>query len=97
MKDKTFFNLNSIFKSSEGEGIFIGRPQVFVRFQGCKIGCFNCDSKNTWSFQNNKRLDVKEVLQEILELSTGIKGHNLKRVSITGGDPLDEKNRHVLN
>ncbi len=79
--------INSIYRATEGEGIFIGSPQVFVRFQGCAIGCLNCDSKDTWDFPLEGTLSLSEVLLEV-DNQAG----PLKRVSITGGDPLHPKN-----
>lgn len=76
--------INSIFRATEGEGIHIGTPQIFVRFQGCNIGCVNCDTKETWDFDPIYTQDLEEVMEKVETLSQGI----IKRVSITGGDPL---------
>lgn len=84
MKD---YLINSIYRATEGEGIHLGTPQVFVRFQGCAIGCLNCDSKDTWDFEG-EHFSVDEILLEIYNESFGGK---IKRVSITGGDPLHPK------
>lgn len=78
--------IHSIYLATEGEGIHIGRPQIFVRFQGCDIGCRNCDSKETWAFKGPER-SLESVLSEIHNL--GLKG-KIKHLSITGGDPLHE-------
>ncbi len=77
--------IHSIFLATEGEGVFIGHPQVFVRFQGCAVGCINCDSKETWDFSKSQPLSSEDVLYKIEALSMGL---YQKRVSITGGDPL---------
>lgn len=76
--------MNSIYRATEGEGIHIGTPQIFVRFQGCHIGCENCDSKETWDFDPAYALSLDEAMEKIETLSQDI----IKRVSITGGDPL---------
>jgi 7-carboxy-7-deazaguanine synthase len=76
--------INSIYRATEGEGIHIGTPQIFVRFQGCHIGCLNCDSKETWDFDPSFSMDLEDVIEKVEVLSQGI----IKRVSITGGDPL---------
>ncbi len=81
--------VNSIYLATEGEGIHIGTPQVFVRFQGCHIGCFNCDSQDTWAFEESSITTLEEVLQEVFRLSGE---GQIRRVSITGGDPLHPKN-----
>lgn len=76
--------INSIFRATEGEGIHIGTPQIFVRFQGCHVGCINCDTKETWDFDPAFTKSLDEVMEQIETLSQNI----IKRVSITGGDPL---------
>lgn len=76
--------INSIYRATEGEGIHIGIPQVFVRFQGCHIGCVNCDTKETWDFDPSFTMNLDEVMEKIETLAQDI----IKRVSITGGDPL---------
>ena len=34
-----------IFASIQGEGIFVGMPQIFVRFAGCDLDCLYCDTE----------------------------------------------------
>ena len=82
--------MNSIYSATEGEGIHLGIPQVFVRFQGCAIGCLNCDSKDTWDFEG-----AKWTFEQVLTAIEDAGGENFKRVSITGGDPLHPS--HVPN
>ncbi len=76
--------INSIYRATEGEGIHVGIPQVFVRFQGCHIGCVNCDTKETWDFDPSFTMDLDDVMSKVETLSQDI----IKRISITGGDPL---------
>ena len=78
--------INTIYLATEGEGIHIGQAQVFVRYQGCAIGCVNCDSMDTWSFDGAEVLTTSQILQKIQQ-----EAPHLKRVSITGGDPLHPK------
>ena len=82
--------VHSIFRATEGEGVHIGTPQIFVRFQGCAVGCINCDSKETWEFTEATML-MSEVLAKIEDLC-GQGMSRIKRVSITGGDPLHPQN-----
>ena len=79
--------IHSIFRSTEGEGVWVGCTQIFVRFQGCHIGCVNCDSKETWDFGTANRMSLDTVLSKIQSLG----GDKIKRVAITGGDPLHPK------
>lgn len=82
-------NINAIYLATEGEGVFVGTPQIFVRFQGCEHACINCDSPETWSFKACKEFTIENLLKEIWD--TGHDG-KIKRVSITGGNPLNPKN-----
>ncbi len=86
--------INSIYRATEGEGVFLGRPQIFVRYQGCSVGCLNCDSKDTWEFTKESGVDLEEILERVH--AEGYNG-SIKNVSITGGDPLHPSHvPHVL-
>jgi len=86
--------INSIYRATEGEGVFLGRPQIFVRYQGCAIGCLNCDSKDTWEFTEEAGESIESVMSKVH--SEGFNGA-IKNVSITGGDPLHPAHvPHVL-
>jgi 7-carboxy-7-deazaguanine synthase len=77
--------INSIYRATEGEGVFLGRPQIFVRYQGCAVGCLNCDSKDTWDFTEDMGQSLEEVMASVHK--EGFEGL-IRNVSITGGDPL---------
>jgi len=77
--------INSIYRATEGEGVFLGRPQIFVRYQGCAIGCLNCDSKDTWDFSEEMGQSLEMIMEAVHKV--GLDG-TIKNVSITGGDPL---------
>jgi len=83
MSDQNLY-IHSIYPATEGEGVLIGTPQVFVRFQGCNIGCINCDSRETWDFKTG---GTSYTLNQTLDLIHK-QAKKLKRVSITGGDPM---------
>ena len=71
--------ISNIFLSVQGEGIYMGIPQLFVRFYGCNLSCSFCDTKDdsyrtfTKDSLMSKILDVKDVYHSI---------------SLTGGEPL---------
>ncbi|MCR9204045.1 MAG: 7-carboxy-7-deazaguanine synthase QueE [Halobacteriovoraceae bacterium] len=85
---ETMLAINSIYRATEGEGVNLGQTQVFVRFQGCNIGCYNCDSKDTWDFVEGGTMPLEKVIESVELQDIG----KSKRVSITGGDPLHPKN-----
>lgn len=74
--------VSEIFYSIEGEGIEIGRPEIFVRLSGCNLRCAWCDTKYAW--KNGKEMSIEEMIEEI-------KKYPCKSVSITGGEPLLQK------
>jgi Organic radical activating enzymes len=75
--------ISEIFYSVEGEGIEIGRPEFFVRFTGCNLRCKWCDTK--YAFENGKDMETGEIIQEVSK-------YPCKSVSITGGEPLLQRN-----
>lgn len=44
----TMLPVNEIFETIQGEARWTGTPSVFVRLQGCPVGCAWCDTKHTW-------------------------------------------------
>jgi len=42
------YQFNEHFWSIQGEGVHAGSTAVFLRLQGCPVGCKWCDSKLTW-------------------------------------------------
>jgi len=45
-------NLSEIFQTIQGEAMFTGTPSIFIRTQGCDVGCSFCDTKYTWEFSH---------------------------------------------
>jgi len=76
--------VSEIFYSIEGEGIEIGRPEVFIRLAGCNLRCAWCDTK--YALENGKEMSIKEIVEEIRK-------YPCKSVSITGGEPLLQKEK----
>ena len=67
--------------------------KLLFGFKGCNIGCHNCDSKDTWSFRGGKIMTTEMVLKEIID--NGFCSTR-RRISITGGDPLDPQHKESL-
>ncbi|MFH1820941.1 MAG: 7-carboxy-7-deazaguanine synthase QueE [Methanobacteriota archaeon] len=94
--------VGQIFNSIQGEGLYVGRRQVFVRFAGCSLDCQYCDSEEFRQFQppacevETKPSSMK--IEKVRNPMTHSKviGH-VKRlatpdthsVSLTGGEPLN--------
>lgn len=97
---KEYAYISEIFSSLQGEGIYLGVRQVFLRFSGCNLNCSYCDTsyarvKSNFCYVEkkpgkkdfdklNNPLSLKEVLQRVKNLSK-VLPHS---ISITGGEPL---------
>lgn len=72
-----------IFHSLQGESTRVGLPTVFVRLTGCPMRCVYCDTEYAFSGGGNMTLD--EILAQVASFGT-------KYVTVTGGEPLAQKN-----
>lgn len=82
------FNIIEKFISIDGEGPTSGELATFIRFQGCNLRCSYCDTKYSWdeeSINNVEVLSAKEIYDYI-------KSTKVKNVTLTGGEPLIQKN-----
>jgi 7-carboxy-7-deazaguanine synthase len=71
-----------VFFSIQGEGVTAGLPAVFVRLQGCSVGCAWCDTKYSWDPAAGREADPVGVLAEV-------EAFPCRRVVLTGGEPLE--------
>jgi organic radical activating enzyme len=74
--------IKEIFYSFQGEGLWVGYPQIFVRFFGCNIHCSYCDEPDF--VHQRKPYTVDQVMTELAPLLAK-RPHS---ISITGGEPL---------
>ena len=80
--------ISEIFHSIQGEGKYSGIPQVFVRFFECNMHCVWCDTPA--SIGDGKR-KYKEMSHEEVLSQVNAVYDNAHSVSITGGEPLLQK------
>lgn len=84
------FTVTEYFTSINGEGPRSGEPAVFVRFRGCNLCCSFCDTR--WSCTDSapaRLMSADEIVDKVIK--TGI-----KNVTLTGGEPLLQKELYVL-
>ncbi|MDM5070393.1 7-carboxy-7-deazaguanine synthase QueE [Aeromonas bestiarum] len=94
------YPINEIFQTIQGEGIFTGLPAIFVRLQGCPVGCPWCDTRHTWIVDPAREVGVQAVLDcsnesdgwskvntEQILASFQQLGYQARHVVITGGEP----------
>jgi len=74
--------ISEIFTSVQGEGPSVGTPSVFVRLQGCDVGCAWCDTKYSWDARRGQAMTLDAVLDRVKEAATA-------NVVVTGGEPLE--------
>jgi len=84
-------NINEIFASINGEVNRWGQgsPTVFVRLQGCNLRCDYCDTGYAQSTGDYDPMTMKDLITEI-------DSFGIKRVTITGGEPLIQENVYEL-
>ncbi|RUO31346.1 7-carboxy-7-deazaguanine synthase QueE [Aliidiomarina sanyensis] len=94
------YPVNELFETIQGEGVFTGQPAIFLRLQGCPVGCPWCDTQHTWTLQPSDQTSAGEILVKTsadtryaVQSSNDIvntfkqRGFTAKHVVITGGEP----------
>lgn len=88
-----------IFSSIQGEGLWVGRPQVFVRFHGCKLKCNYCDTPLTHQSivkarvehpPYSRQFEVFPLEFSAPELDAQIERFGIRSLALTGGEPLEQ-------
>jgi 7-carboxy-7-deazaguanine synthase len=74
--------ITEIFFSLQGEARTSGYPTVFIRLTGCPLRCEYCDT--TYAFKGGEWFSLDEILSEV-------KKYNTKYITVTGGEPLAQK------
>jgi len=73
--------LNELFHSIQGESTLAGLPTVFVRFQGCNLGCGYCDTPAAREPSAGTAVHAGELIGLI-------EAQGCRHVCLTGGEPL---------
>ena len=94
------YKVNELFQTIQGEGVYTGTPAIFVRLQGCDVGCAWCDTKHTWEVDGEKQTDLILLTDQSSEsdhwATVSAQGivdeiqrlaYRAKLVVITGGEP----------
>lgn len=79
--------ITEIFFSIQGEADSVGWPTVFVRLTGCPLRCGYCDT--AYAFHGGEWMDIGAIEQAVANYSP-------KYVTVTGGEPLAQKNCAAL-
>jgi 7-carboxy-7-deazaguanine synthase len=70
------------FFSIQGEGVTAGVPAVFIRLQGCSVGCRWCDTRYSWDPQGGRPVTLPALVAEVAAFGC-------QRAVVTGGEPLE--------
>src|SRR6266581_1638597 len=85
-REKTL-TINEIYHSLQGESTWAGWPCIFVRLTYCNLRCSYCDTE--YAFYEGKDMTIEEIIKEVEK-------YNCWLIEVTGGEPLVQKNVHVL-
>ena len=81
-RSRTRLKITEIFLSLQGETSRVGLPTVFIRLTGCPLRCQYCDT--AYAFHGGDWLEQDEILAKVA-------AHDVRRVCVTGGEPLAQK------
>ncbi len=79
--------ISEIFYSLQGETSRVGLPTVFVRLTGCPLRCTYCDT--SYAFSGGQNISIAQILEQVAH-------HQARYVTVTGGEPLAQKNCLLL-
>jgi len=75
--------ISEIFASLQGEGIYAGQPQIFIRFTGCNLKCDYCDTLTAKTAVDSSQMTVDKVIKKVMSLKSTV-NRQPSTVSITG-------------
>jgi len=84
---KLSLKINEIFFSIQGETTKSGLPTIFIRLTGCPLRCVYCDTE--YAFHDGDKITLTEIMEKISDYKT-------KQITVTGGEPLAQKNCRPL-
>tara|TARA_R110002110_G_scaffold415847_1_gene657739 strand:- start:817 stop:1509 length:693 start_codon:yes stop_codon:yes gene_type:complete len=75
--------ITEIFYSLQGEARTVGLPTVFVRLTGCPLRCVYCDTE--YAFSGGQMHSIEAISKQVAD-------YEPRYVTVTGGEPLAQKN-----
>ena len=92
--------INEVFETIQGEAYWTGTPAIFIRLQGCAVGCPWCDTKHTWKVDPANEVSKETMLAKtgdgasyallsVDEIEALALSYRARHIVITGGEPCD--------
>lgn len=93
-------NVVEVFSSIQGEGLYVGCRQVFVRMAGCNLNCLYCDTPASQGLTIRAKIETEAGMRQFTSVQNPIGVSTLAHwinqlltsphhsVSFTGGEPL---------
>jgi len=75
--------ISEVFSSLQGEGLYLGKKQIFVRFGRCNMHCGYCDETAKMQEGAFKTVSLASLTDSVMQLEK-----QQGPVSLTGGEPL---------
>ncbi len=83
-----------IFHSIQGEGVYAGKPAVFIRLALCNLACAWCDTRYTWDWgRYDQRKEVMTISLDGAE--EAVRRYGCRSLVVTGGEPLLQQRQLV--
>ena len=91
--------VNEVFESIQGEATYTGTQSVFIRLQGCQVGCAWCDTKHTWDVEIPEKVLMPSLMlaktedspyfsqMAIPDIMAMLDEFEARHIVITGGEP----------
>jgi organic radical activating enzyme len=101
-QSKIYGNISEVFASIQGEGLYIGTMQLFIRLAGCTLGCKRCELKDyqqspesfsirPWpGLRNHRALNPVSAEKLLSRLDNFFELKDFYCISILGGEPLQQ-------
>jgi len=95
--------ISEIFSAIQGEGLYIGQRQIFLRLLGCDLRCGWCDTPDSLSITSDSSAEIESSagsriftqlknplsLEQIIQAISQLEEEYLHHsLSLTGGEPL---------
>lgn len=93
-----FGKIHEVYSSISGEGISQGIPTVFIRFAGCSLRCGKTETRALWcdtAYALGPNQGEEKSLETVWNELVTLDPHYGYQVLLTGGEPLEGKNRDL--